>query len=496
MCRVLGTGRRAAWALAATSTLWLSAPIALAQDAVPAETDDESETLDPAAEPEGDGPEALVEPDAQVESRKPRPPSTQEAVGSAEVDTLRRQLQEATKRMDDQQARLDLLEAAEVERAEASAYALEDPAETGIRLYGFSDVGVRRFFADDDNPRIAFWPPATTFVLGSLNIYFDAIPAQDFRALSEVRFTNYPNGTPTANSIQGQSTEVYDVGSASGGANKVRWSGIVLERAWLEWNRFDALSVRAGYFFVPYGIWNVDHGMPTTIANQLPQFISHEVFPSRQLGIQLLGNFAMDSWDVGYRLWAGNGRTEEELDETDDKMVGGRVFVTRNGDLRVTAGASGFYGKNTWVDGTVSSAAPLTTAREETVAFTEYGGSADLSVDWDALRFRAEMVVARQVYDDDLRFPLGPGVYRPDRTRAGSYALLAYRLPVWNLEPYFYTEYSQAGGNEAARINSGGLNIHFAPSVLLKTQFAHVAYEPPGDDANFSVIDTRFVMAF
>jgi len=98
----------------------------------------------------------------------------------------------------------------------------------------------------------------TTFVVGNVNLYFDAQPIEHFRGLTELRFTNAPQGDIVnygglAGTFQRRSTFSYDSGGTA--VNAPMWAGsVVLERAWLEWNEHQALKVRVGNFFTPFGI--------------------------------------------------------------------------------------------------------------------------------------------------------------------------------------------------------------------------------------------------
>jgi hypothetical protein len=102
---------------------------------------------------------------------------------------------------------------------------------------------------------------------------------------------------------------------------------IILERAQIEWSGAEWLNVKAGYWFTPYGIWNIDHGSPTLIALNEPQFVVFEGFPARQVGIDVNGLFHATAWDFEYHAYVSNGRTLGQQDLTDDKMIGGRLVA-------------------------------------------------------------------------------------------------------------------------------------------------------------------------
>ena len=165
---------------------------------------------------------------------------------------------------------------------------LEAPSassETGLRLYGFADMSYGRVVADgigtDDyevSSTINGVPRHWAFAVGNLNLYLDGQLGARARSLAEVRFTYLPGGT--------QSTLVPDHAQV---LSTTQWGGIVIERAWVEYTFSDLFTVRAGQFFTPYGIWNVDHGSPVTIAVQKPEITSAQLFPERQVGLEGYG---------------------------------------------------------------------------------------------------------------------------------------------------------------------------------------------------------------
>ena len=97
------------------------------------------------------------------------------------------------------------------------------------------------------------------------------------------------------------------------------WGGVEIERAWMEYHLFNFLSVRAGLFFTPYGIWNRDHGTPSVISVHRPFTISLGFFPEKQAGMEAYGKLPIGPVTVGYHLTLSNGRgpfdTFRDLDD-------------------------------------------------------------------------------------------------------------------------------------------------------------------------------------
>ncbi len=375
------------------------------------------------------------------------------------------------------------------QRAEAEAGALleahaaEEQASgtEKLRFYGFMDVGFQKtWFPLSSGLNNVVETTSSTFVLGNLNLYVDARPSERWRALSEIRFTTYPHGNVSAatpgDSFTRTNNQIFDVNSASGGFAQVRWGAIVLERAQIEWSGTDWFRVRAGYWPTPYGIWNVDHGTPTLISLNVPQFVVHEVFPSRQLGVDIEGTLHFDPWHLEYHAYVSNGRTPGQLDPTEDKMVGGRLVLARTTPIALRLGASAFYGRYSDIQARALRFDPLEFARDEVVAYEEVGVGADLSIGDKQLRFRSEAALNRRTYDAGKREPgWFPGSYFPDRLFWGAYALLAYDTGIAGLEPYVYGEFDRdmLPTSQAIATSSVGLNVRFTQAVQLKLQYSY-----------------------
>ena len=149
------------------------------------------------------------------------------------------------------------MDALETDREnERNAAAETEDEEQKIKIYGFLDFGLRKTFGAKDPLFAGLIHRPLTFVLGNVNLYFDAQPMPDWRALVEARLTTYPHGAETVDqsgTFQRTDTRVYDTSSPSG-RNRVIWGGVVLERAQIEHTMFDMFNLRVGYFLTPYGI--------------------------------------------------------------------------------------------------------------------------------------------------------------------------------------------------------------------------------------------------
>lgn len=366
----------------------------------------------------------------------------------------------------------------------ASATGDEAPVEPSLRLYGFMDMGVNKLFLPSHADGNIILPTrATTFVLGNVNLYLDMQPQKDWSGLVEVRLTNYPQGTDVAanpgTTALPIDNRIFDSNSTNP-YTPIRWGAIVLERAYVQYHWSDLLQLRVGFFLTPFGIWNIDHGTPTVISLMLPQFEVTELFPIHQLGVEALGSTLVGDWRVGYFAYLSNGRTPGQLDPTEDKMVGGRVYASRLGRARLTLGLSAFHGRYSEVSRSITSFNPIGVTSTEVTAYHETGLGADVSLDVGQLRLRAEVAHHLVLYDSGKRPVVWriPGVYAADSTETSGYVIAAYRLPWARLEPYVYVEPYRWPTllGEGLIMLSGGLNAYFGDSAQIKLQYTREIY--------------------
>ncbi len=454
--------------------------------------------------------ESTVAPSRNEEGPNPKPAELDTASGQRlkkQAASLQRLEREVAK----QAAALAALQAS-ADSAAAETFDSSSFAEA-FRLYGFTDMGFQKiWWASDVVPAQLGATRASTFVLGNLNLYFDAAPLPEWRALTEVRLTTYPDGNPIslADPFGGRyaraSSEVTDQNSAGGPWNRVKTGAIVLERAHIDWLGFNWLSVRTGLWLTPYGIWNVDHGSPTLIALMPPQFILQEIFPERQLGVQAFGAVYAGAWQFGYAAYVSNGRLHGQQDWSEGKMLGGRLQAQVTTPYPLTVGVSGFSGKDTDVERRITGFSPFATEELTTISADEWGLAGDVSLDVGDLRLRSEFVLNSKDYQNGKR-PLVwnvPGTGDPDGLRWSTYALAAYRLPWLGLEPYVFLDLSAIASPEGQGVSgtSAGLNVHLSSSATFKAQYSQARFVDFVDRGHSHagsgnrLLSTRLVLAF
>lgn len=380
-----------------------------------------------------------------------------------------------------------------------------------LRIYGFADMGVKRSTTPKDGFTGIMYASPFTFTFGRLNLYFDSQPDPDFRFLAETRISTYPNGSLSAISSTGQvsrtSTAVYDVTSTNPGTS-VSWGGIILERAVLDWKRYEFFSVRAGLFLSPFGIYNVDHGTPTLISVIQPIYISQGWIPERQLGLQIFGSYFVDRWELGYAATVSNGRTDDNLDIDDSKAFGGRLLAKRKGDLKLQLGASAIYQpyRHNQEQITLDANGLLSYSSKRDVEARNLTLGLDLSLDYFGLRVRSEYVHYKKEYVAGKRLspPRALGGLDADLRGNDWFVVVAYRF--WKLEPFLHSELFWL--SPAVEVGNGawvvapGLNFYIRSNVILKGCWANVKfykYDDPQDVAsrqNFQMWSLLLTWAF
>ncbi len=372
----------------------------------------------------------------------------------------------------------------------------EDPrqAASKLEIYGFADFTVTGMMNADKSRWRGFVNPNTTMGVGNLNVYLKGNLSERVRSLAELRFTYLPNGhaqIQSDGSVRYTDTTVRDPLELN---RQMRWGGVVIERAWVEYEFHNMFVARVGQFLTPYGIWNVDHGSPTVIGIRRPFVITEPIFPERQTGLEIYGRSILGHSVLGYHLTVSNGRgiADEYVDYDSSKAVGGRAFVTNYSLGEFTLGTSFFTGKRvskrdrwTLVEGVRTfDSTQIERTREENFA-------ADIKWLWKAIHFQAEFLTRRREYDDRARERLNDYAYPafvPDNRRWGTYALLGYRTPWGGLMPFVVLERTTfpTGDIPVGAAVHVGLNYRPDPALVLKVEYLH-AWFPGALKTSFGV---------
>ncbi|MCA9551686.1 MAG: hypothetical protein KC933_16735 [Myxococcales bacterium] len=394
-------------------------------------------------------------------------------------------------------AQLEALQEAQDALLDPEGLALaEDVEGPTLRFYGFLETGTQRTFAKNDAFLYGIQQtPGWTFLLANAHLYVDVTPGPRWRALMELRLVTqsglYGIGAGGVALVSSQQRAFNEPGVGVGGY--ILTSALVVERAQVEWSANDAFGLRLGLWLTPWGIWNVDHGSPTLIALVQPYFQAFQMFPTHQVGIAAFGTFHWLPWSLRYHLAISNGRITGPAqlasanwgtyDLDDDKMVSGRVSLHRSGASNFSAGLSAYYGDSEIPGRIVESIDPVQLDYQAQLTLREWGVGADVSVDIDQLRLRAEASYTQYRFPEQRPFlPRNATLLHPDSAQWGAYFLASYwtTLGTFRVEPYATLDLVwwpvALSPLELGVLPSAGVNIDLAASVRLKLQYGYQMY--------------------
>lgn len=380
-----------------------------------------------------------------------------------------------------------------------------NPDTYGLELYGFGDFTYTRLLEDHWREQ-----PWDTFAVGRLNLYAAAELGDGWRSLFEVRFSYLPNGTLGDPNPDGTvprfDTLVVDYTDLD---RYTRWGGIVLERAWLEHTFGPWLTLRAGNWLTPYGIWNVDHGSPVIVGVRRPFIVAEQLLPQYQTGLQAHGFHNLDWVRLGYDLTLSNGRgpidTYQDLDR--NKAIGGRGFVQADTTQGLFTLGISFY-SGTYTDrldqlfldpnGFFRIDSPITQQ------FDELSFALDMKWELWGFLFQAEAVTNDVAYTDGARprywEPGGLLGFIPDHRRLGAYALGGYRFEWGGIMPFAGLEYYDPGFGPMGDIAAfwGGINLRPTARVTLKAQYTYswLVGQPTPATLNYNALGFQAAWSF
>jgi hypothetical protein len=462
-----------------------------------------AQTTDPSATPQPAAPAVApgTETKAPAEAPATADVAAQTEAGTTPPDTSVAAAEEVPL----SQAELDALGFTTNEGGEVSTL------DTDLHISGFLDFNVSRLIAKKDSLNRGFLPPHTNFFIGNFNLYLTKNLSETFRMMGEVRFSYLPNGNIPLNngSPNTPTTSSDDYADVD---RPLKWGSIEIERVYLEWGPSRFLTVRAGSFLTPYGIWNVDHGSPTFIPVQRPYVIGNGLFPERQTGFELFGRWdATANGTLGYHLTLSNGSgpISEYRDLDNNKAVGGRLFWEQHGIGDLKIGTSAYYGEDT--DATAGLAPdgmgglkPVDTVHRQ---YDILALAADIVWKYKGLILQAEYISQQRRYTDKGRQAVlneitQQTVFPIDATNWGAYGLVGYKLPWFGIMPYLIVSKIRLidqGGTDANTLGfNAGLNIRVIDPVVVKIEYlqAWLKEKLLGSDDPFKIFQAQVAWAF
>lgn len=379
--------------------------------------------------------------------------------------------------------------------------ALPEPEPDALEVYGFADFTYQK---PGWGPK-SIWvylnlPPHDSFAVGNFNLYLSKKLSSRCSTLGEVRFLYEPNGAPDG--AKRINTNVPDHADVE---RPIPWGGIRIERVYVDCQIHPLLTIRAGHWLTPYGIWNVDHGTPTIISIRRPYVVGDELFPSGQTGLQFMGGKNLGDFRLGYSLTLSNGRgamdTHRDLDS--NKGLGGRLELeySRFGDWKV--GLSYYRGRYTNTNPATYDSTKHEAVVPITSQYDEQAIGADLRGDWRGLVLRSEFVYNEQLFTAAGR-PLSNNQYVPNQRRHGYYALLGYRTGFYDILPfavYEYFRFQDAPGYalvDAVRALHLGVNVLLTPNLVFKMEglYSQLPGNTPDYITDFMMFQAQLAWAF
>jgi hypothetical protein len=399
--------------------------------------------------------------------------------------------------------------AASAALADVAASAQTEVEGYKLNLYGFADFTYTKFVDTG-----SFGNPIGTFAVGNFNLYMGSELGDGWRWLGEVRFTYLPDGTvPTAQAFSPTPPPPTDttVPDYTDLGRPVKWGGVIIQRAYVERTFRSWLTVRAGQFLTPYGIWNVDHGSPVIIGVRRPFIIGEGLLPNSQTGFEAFGGGLAGPFEVGYNLTLSNGRgpTDTYKDMDGNKAVGWRLWARHNSfELGTfTAGFSGYRGQFTAANQTsvIDAEGNFVPTLTPTLQYNELSLAGDVKWERGGALFQSEVVMNDRAYTNGAPRPaafsfIGPPGFVPDNRRYGVYGLAGYRFSFLGIMPWIGGEYYNLGqqSSDAAAI-WGGLNVRPTPRVVLKVQLTKSFFLETLDGFKFqgvSIVDFQVAWSF
>lgn len=257
------------------------------------------------------------------------------AAQSNEQSDLKKQVEELQNQLFELKADMELQKA------------LEGTKEDKFKVYGYFGTRLNLLKTEEKgSPFENILGRNPYFVQSNLNLYFLFRPVNKFKMLAELRFYYGSEGKTLATSADTTIAPPYAVINSYsaitndpyffdlGNAFNYKSHLVRIERAWMEYSYKSQLNFRLGHFVTPFGIWNVDHGLPVIISPRIP--FSMAYLPVSQTGLQVYGTFYLPHTDLYYAAYVSNGYQDQNyeiFDNNKDKAAGGRLRLSLQSPL-------------------------------------------------------------------------------------------------------------------------------------------------------------------
>lgn len=359
-----------------------------------------------------------------------------------------------------------------------------------LEISGFTDFAFIANLSDKNDTESTMAWQFPSFAIGNLNLYLNSALADAWHLLAEVRFLYLPSGATNFPTNGGQAVAPMDTSvlDYADDDRLLSWGGIQIQRVQIDYTPHPLLSFRFGQFLTPVGIWNIDHGSPTVIGVYRPYIIGEGLFPLRQTGLQVSGEWAGAYNQAGYFATLSNGRGPSDAysDLDDNKAIGGRLYWTNTAYGTLTVGASAYKGTFSSRDREyglkLSPGQPpaLIGTNPLTLQYREQSIAGDVRWEWKGLLLQAEAMQHEVVYTNGYRLGQNGLIFADYRER-GYYVLGGFRTPWFGIMPFATIEgfnFASQPFVPPATSQSVGLNIRAKPTVVFKLQFQHSSFDP------------------
>ncbi len=366
-----------------------------------------------------------------------------------------------------------------------------------FKVFGFTDLSMQKYSPAKGDVFALVTADKLSFSIVNTNLYFLSRMTEELSALAEIRFSFFPQGQEKV-ALQVERTDTSYRNPITGGTSRL--GGLAIERVVVRYEPLPWLSVLAGRFLTPAGIWNIDHGSTVVIPVRLPPLISLEMFPLSQTGLVLEGRHSLaTAWMLGWMLTVSNGRspTEAVKDLDENKALGGKLSIAYDrGPLSLSLGSYCYFGKYT--NDSRTAVPDLETHVfhsdiEVTEQYEELISVSSLLAKFHGLRLQAEY--AYRLVDHSthplvelkdaqtLFYRTGTTrdstLYVPNFFQQALFLLLAYELPRYarlpnvRVTPYVFMNVFEDA--DYTPINSfksvlGGVNLGLTASMVLKLE--------------------------